>query len=129
MEIDCDQCHKIYKIPEYKYLSSKTGLRFCSRDCKDQSQLLESKLNKLISPNSKGTSYRAHALRVYGAICKMCGYKEYKKMLDVDHIDSNRKNNDIANLQVLCVWCHALKTRKVKFHVNRTYPASHLQIS
>ena len=34
-------------------------------------------------------------------------------MLDVHHKDSNRKNGTIENLEVLCVWCHALKTRDV----------------
>jgi hypothetical protein len=32
-------------------------------------------------------------------------------MLDVDHIDGNRTNHDLSNLQVLCVWDHACKTR------------------
>lgn len=33
-------------------------------------------------------------------------------MLDVHHIDGNRKNGKADNLEVLCVWCHALETRK-----------------
>lgn len=45
-----------------------------------------------------------------------CGYHKYEQMLDVDHINSNRKDNKLCNLQVLCVWCHALKTRKIPYH-------------
>lgn len=116
MEVDCDYCHVTYKIRSSNYLASKTGLRFCSRECKSEAQKLGNNLTKHISPNATGASYRSHALRIYGAKCKQCGYAEYVKMLDVDHIDSNRKNNSIDNLQVLCVWCHALKTRKVKYH-------------
>lgn len=37
-------------------------------------------------------------------------------MLDVDHIDSNRSNAALSNLQILCIWCHALKTRGVEAH-------------
>lgn len=62
------------------------------------------------------TTYRVRALQEYGAFCNWCGYSDEVKMLDVDHIDSNRSNSKLENLQVLCVWCHALKTRKVKFH-------------
>lgn len=33
------------------------------------------------------------------------------QLLDVDHIDNNKNNSDFNNLQFLCVWCHAIKTR------------------
>lgn len=62
------------------------------------------------------TTYRVRAMKEYGAFCTQCGYDKDPKMLDVDHIDSNRKNNALENLQVLCVWCHAAKTRGVKWH-------------
>lgn len=55
--------------------------------------------------------YRIRALAHYENKCVKCNYNEKKKMLDVDHIDSNRKNNSLDNLQILCVWCHAEKTR------------------
>lgn len=32
-------------------------------------------------------------------------------VLDYDHIDGNRSNNDISNCQALCPNCHAKKTR------------------
>ena len=31
--------------------------------------------------------------------------------LDVDHIDGDKKNNDLSNLMTLCACCHRLKTK------------------
>lgn len=43
--------------------------------------------------------------------CEFCGFKPvHSCQLDVDHIDGNRKNNDVENLQTLCANCHRLKT-------------------
>lgn len=45
--------------------------------------------------------------------CERCGFvPEHKMQLDVDHIDGDRFNNDVANLQTLCANCHRLKTYK-----------------
>ena len=44
--------------------------------------------------------------------CEFCGFIAlHSVQLDVDHIDGNRKNNDISNLQTLCANCHRLKTQ------------------
>lgn len=37
----------------------------------------------------------------------LCGYSTEEVILDVHHIDGNRGNNSLGNLEVLCVWCHA----------------------
>jgi hypothetical protein len=92
---------------------SKSGLRFCSRKCKDNAQSLDGGCFA-IQPEHYGDglcSYRDRALKRYGAKCNRCGYKEQNQMLDVHHKDGDRKNGAIENLEVLCVWCHALETR------------------
>lgn len=44
-------------------------------------------------------------------ICGKCGFIPiHPCQLDVDHIDGNRENNDIGNLQTLCANCHRIKT-------------------
>lgn len=44
--------------------------------------------------------------------CSWCGFKAQDLgQLDVDHIDGNKKNNSLHNLQVLCANCHRVKTR------------------
>lgn len=45
--------------------------------------------------------------------CEHCGAQpEALTMLDVDHIDGDRNNNDPRNLQTLCKPCHVIKTRE-----------------
>jgi len=43
--------------------------------------------------------------------CEKCGGTE---KLEIDHIDSNRSNNDITNLMTLCQKCHWAKTLEHK---------------
>ena len=56
----------------------------------------------------KEGGYRLHK-RTY---CEHCGFIAlHPVQLDVDHIDGNRKNNNLENLQTLCANCHRLKTQ------------------
>ena len=57
----------------------------------------------------------SHSRRIYARhkkeICEECGFKPvHMVQLDVDHMDGNKKNNDLSNLQTLCANCHRLKT-------------------
>lgn len=50
--------------------------------------------------------------------CEFCGFKAIvPAQLDVDHIDGDRTNNDISNLQTLCANCHRLKTHMNNDHL------------
>lgn len=104
----CSWCNKLYhKKPSTKKLS-KSGLYFCSRKCKDEAQKIDG-LKELHLPhyNNGSTNYRTKALREYLNECKRCGWKQVPKILQVHHIDENRSNNDITNLEILCPNCHA----------------------
>lgn len=49
--------------------------------------------------------YRAHVKDA----CETCGYSSIyddRRDLDVHHLDGNHQNNDLSNLQTLCVPCH-----------------------
>ena len=62
-------------------------------------------------------SYK-HRKHPKGDRCLLCGFKpEWAGQLDMDHVDGNRLNNDISNLQTLCANCHRLTdTRKAGLH-------------
>ncbi len=43
--------------------------------------------------------------------CEECSFvAKHRVQLDVDHVDGNKKNNDLSNLKTLCANCHRLKT-------------------
>jgi 5-methylcytosine-specific restriction endonuclease McrA len=64
----------------------------------------------------RGNSYRIHK-KLH---CESCGFIAlHAVQLDVDHIDGNRANNDIDNLQTLCANCHRLKTHINEDHLRR----------
>jgi 5-methylcytosine-specific restriction endonuclease McrA len=91
-------------------VNSKSGLFFCCRKHKDEAQRLGG--IKEIQPSHYGTassisSYRERALRELPNECKNCGYKTYPEILEVNHIDCDRSNNDITNLEILCPTCHS----------------------
>lgn len=53
------------------------------------------------------SSYRSKALKYYNNCCKYCSYNNLDA-LEVHHIDKNRENNSIDNLEVVCANCHTL---------------------
>lgn len=112
--IKCSLCSKQYKRP-LSHIKTKTGLSFCSRSCKERASMYGGIL-KAKHYNNWSTRYRQRALKHFSNKCIICGYNKHIKMLEVDHIDGNRTNNKINNLQILCVWCHTLKTRDIKQH-------------
>jgi endogenous inhibitor of DNA gyrase (YacG/DUF329 family) len=116
----CSVCGKEVTRRESSMTRSKSGRIYCSKSCAatyNNSLRIGDK-----HPNwSCGIgSYRTHALYTYGAKCQNpeCelnagGIDIPEKMLDVHHIDHDRRNNVVENLLVLCVWCHAKVTRKL----------------
>lgn len=47
--------------------------------------------------------YRKKALLMNGSVCSECGFE---KNLEVHHVDKDRTNNNLENLEVLCLKCH-----------------------
>lgn len=68
----------------------------------------------------KVTSYMALKTRLAakrGKKCERCGYDLYE-ILHVHHIDRNRDNNVLNNLELLCPNCHA-KEHYLKNGINK----------
>lgn len=118
--IDCTKCGKgIYRTKGSIERSLAKNF-FCSSRC-SVSFSNSKRIGKKhpLWRNSK-YNYRQKAILHYGASCSnvrcpltKAGVLLTEALYDVDHIDSNRENNSMENLQVLCVYCHAAKTRNV----------------
>lgn len=108
IEVECYQCkNKFERVPN-KIKSSKTGLHFCSRKCKEFAQSIEGGCEE-IQPkhyNNGEHNYRAKCKDELKLGCIDCPVKELYK-LTVHHIDGDRSNNDKSNLEVVCWNCHA----------------------
>lgn len=104
----CAFCEKEFEIELSR--KSKRTFVFCSRECKDKAQSIKSG-SKFYEMRPKhygkedSTLYRKRALEFYGPFCKVCGYS-IVNVLEVHHIDGNRRNNKMENLMVLCPTHH-----------------------
>lgn len=107
-QVECLMCNKTITRP----ISRVRIINFCNRECKELFQSAE------LHPNWKDGrgSYRERCIRKFGFICNKkqeCPLKNISLPefgFEVDHIDSNRNNNKIENLQVLCLLCHREKS-------------------
>lgn len=104
-------CKKpFYKTPS-KMKNSKSGLHFCCRECKDRSQKIGG-ITKIM-PQHYGSSdyprnYRKTAFNNLPHKCNRCGWDECIDILQVHHIDHDKTNVSIENLEILCPNCHTL---------------------
>ena len=102
--VNCSNCGKSCRKTQSDIQAAKTGMLFCSRECKDESQL-----KGLLPVGHYWTSrqYRKLAFREKPQKCEICGYNKYPEILEVHHKDQNRYNNQITNLEILCPTCHS----------------------
>lgn len=96
IEVRCKKCNKIL----YRLKSEIRGEIFCNNSCANSYNNNRTNTGKLNIHN-----YRQRALEFYGSFCHVCGYG-IEEVLEVHHIDCNRRNNKIKNLVVLCPTHH-----------------------
>lgn len=66
---------------------------------------------RLRSGDKRRFVYRKKLLNKRPYFCSVCGMSnDDYRFFDVDHVDSDHKNNDENNLQLLCPNCHRTKT-------------------
>ena len=118
--LKCCWCKKEFKR---RSCDINSEYNFCSRVCKETAQSLDGGFTE-IQPDHYGTKsyYRDDAFNSYSHKCEVCGYNEHVELLQVHHIDSNRKNNNIENLVILCPTCHwSITLKRATFSENREY--------
>ena len=84
--------------------------------CPQCSSNVDGRSDKIFCSRSCKSTHRKKPYKKYKKMhCEKCDFiPKHMCQLDVDHIDGNKKNNEILNLQTLCANCHRLKT-----HINK----------
>lgn len=106
--VNCAHCGASSTKPKSALNNSKSGLYFCDRACKEAGQ----SYIKEIQPGHYGTGkhgYRKLAFDNKLHECNICGFDEHIAALVVHHVDRDRDNNLLSNLQILCANCHAIE--------------------
>jgi len=88
-EIACKFCGELF-LDKARRLKAQ----FCTRQCSGMYMIATGKMN-----------YVTKALIHYPNICNRCGIND-DMVLCVHHIDHDRRNNHIDNLEVVCANCH-----------------------
>lgn len=120
----CYRCEK-----EIIGRSMRTYLKFCSQSCQIKTWREKNK------QKVEGYANHYHSKTYFGGVrelvlerdkyrCTKCSLTDHGHLikygcrLSVDHIDGNRKNNSMENLQTLCLGCHGKKdsVRGKKFY-------------
>lgn len=101
--VTCAFCGKeIYRAPS-RLTINKSGYFYCSREC---GNLHKNQLREQSGEWLDSKSYRKKAFDVYPHVCKICGWDQDERILEVHHIDEDRENNTLNNLCILCPICH-----------------------
>lgn len=123
----CQQCQTVFLVRRC-YVKRGQG-KFCSFSCgiiyrnihnnpakrpevrekisKNHYDFNGLKVSKPVNTSTKwGKTYRSIAFEYKPKKCELCGKSGKVWRLEIHHKDGNRKNNELDNLQVLCVLCH-----------------------
>lgn len=106
--VECDWCKITFQKKRSRInLSYK---HFCKNECKrDYFKNNPNDRGIFHGHNGKSvkSSYRKIAFDNYEHKCYYCGYNKFVDVLQVHHIDENRNNNTLSNLQIVCPTCHS----------------------
>ena len=106
VSVDCAWCNKKVEKHLSKLRSSRSGLFFCNRICKEEAQKLGGITEIMPSHYGTGKENYRDLFSDKELVCNRCGYHEFVSCVDIHHLDHNRENNDKSNLMPLCSNCH-----------------------
>ncbi len=110
--IKCALCNRDFYKPRCKMNSKccKSGFYFCSKKCKGDAQTMPNKFAAMIPShyNNCKRRYREKAFRELKNECNKCS-ENRKFILTVHHMDGDRTNSRLKNLEILCFNCHVTK--------------------
>jgi len=130
----CARCNRLKPLDEFPLSRGKprSYCRVCWRVYRKAANALyrarhpESNL-RLLNNRLFGRGQRELVIKRDGERCVMCGMtraehrSRHNRDITVDHIDGNgigkpvsQKNNDLSNLQTLCLPCHLRKDNKMR---------------
>jgi len=112
VEVTCAFCSKTFLKKKSLLKNSKSGLRFCNATCKCNAQKLGGITE--IMPFHYGAGdgrYSCRNIIQEGSECVDC--KENRLYyLVIHHVDGDRSNNDVINLEIVCAKCHTKRHLK-----------------
>ena len=100
---ECAWCGKKIERTVSQVERNQSGYFYC---CQQHGNLHKNFLRKESGEWDDSLNYRLKAFEVYPHKCSCCGWDEDERILEVHHIDENRKNNSLENLIILCPTCH-----------------------
>lgn len=105
----CEQCGIVFKIKPFEIADRRT----CSRKCLGKLQSKERRGKFRVREKNhgwRGGRSIAYYRRLFrDNLPKECNRCKSKRHIVVHHIDRNRQNNDLKNLEVLCTRCHHIE--------------------
>ena len=111
--LNCYNCGIEIRRKKSDLKKSKHGFYFCSRSCKEESQSLHGDCLAIRPSHYKdgSTVYRKWVMDIIEKGCTICDEKN-KYQIAVHHVDMDRSNNDMSNLEVVCHRCHCVRHLK-----------------
>lgn len=89
-----------------KLILAGLNKKTCSRICSNKYRVgIKYKIGR---PKDVARTFRIIKLRLFeerGKKCERCGYNKYE-ILQVHHINKNRNDNNVNNLEIICPNCH-----------------------